>query len=71
LLGVEEISWKIFTKQLTTKFCARKLSILGIVVVKNCNYSMKHRRSGGLKHTTCSGVEMSWELHNKSMEARS
>ncbi len=51
LLGVEEELLKdIFTKQLTIEFYARKLGMLG-VVVKNCNYSMKHIRSGGPKHT--------------------
>jgi len=60
LLGVEEELLKdIFTKQLTIEFYAGKLAMLR-VVVKNCNYSMKHRRSGGLRHTHSSGVETHW-----------
>jgi hypothetical protein len=52
LLGVKDALLKyIFTKQLTTESCARKLGVLADVVVKNNNYSMKHIRSGGLKHT--------------------
>ncbi len=51
LLGVkEELLRYIFTKQLTTESCARKLDVLVDVVVKNNNYNMKHIRSGGLKH---------------------
>ncbi len=51
MLGVEEELLKdIFNKQLTTKLCGGKLGMLK-VVVKNYNYSMKHIKIGGPRHT--------------------
>jgi hypothetical protein len=51
-LGAEEELLKdIFTKQLIVEFYVGKLGMPG-VVVKNCNYSMKHKRNGSPKHIT-------------------
>jgi hypothetical protein len=51
-LGIEEELLKvIFTKQLIAKLYVRKLGMLGVVAIKNYNYSMKHKRSGGPRHT--------------------
>jgi hypothetical protein len=51
LLGVEkELLKDIFTKQLTVESHGGKLNVLKVVAIKNCNYNMKHRRSGGPRH---------------------
>jgi hypothetical protein len=44
--------------------------MLGVVVVKNCNYSMKHRRSGGSKHISSCIIEMWRHIHNRSVKGQ-
>jgi hypothetical protein len=52
-LGVdEELLKEIFTKQLIIELYGEKLNVLGVVAVKNCNYNMKHKKSGGPRHST-------------------